>query len=84
MKEVARVLKPGGMVILSTSNRCFPQKAVRIWLETDDVGHCLIYGSYMHYAGAFEAPEGVDLSPPLARIAFADPVFVIQAKKKAA
>ncbi|CAE7242717.1 strm-1 [Symbiodinium sp. CCMP2592] len=27
MKEVGRVLKPGGMVILSTSNRCFPTKA---------------------------------------------------------
>ena len=27
MKEVGRVLKVGGMVILSTSNRCFPTKA---------------------------------------------------------
>lgn len=83
MKEVARVLKPGGMVILSTSNRCFPTKAVSIWLQTKDVEHCLIYGSYMHYTGSFEPPEAKDLSPPQARIGFADPVFVIQARKKA-
>lgn len=83
MKEVARVLKPGGMVILSTSNRCFPTKAVSIWLRTGDLGHCLIYGSYIHYAGDFEPVEARDLSPPLARVGFADPVFVIQARKKA-
>eukprot|EP00913_Durusdinium_trenchii_P002074 g1916.t1 len=47
MKEVGRVLKPGGMVILSTSNRCFPTKAVNIWLQTGDLEHVLIYGSYM-------------------------------------
>jgi len=81
MKEVGRVLKPGGMVILSTSNRCFPTKAVNIWLQTGDLEHVLIYGSYMHYAGAFEAPEALDLSGPLSRMGFQDPVYVIQAKK---
>ena len=57
MKEVARVLKPGGTVILSTSNRCFPTKAVNIWLRTGDLEHVLIYASYMHYARAFEPPK---------------------------
>lgn len=42
MKEVGRVLKPGGMVILSTSNRCFPTKAVNIWLQTGDLEHVRI------------------------------------------
>ena len=82
MKEVGRVLKPGGMVILSTSNRCFPTKAVNIWLQTGDLEHVLIYGSYMHYANSFEAPEALDLSGPLSRLGFQDPVYVIRAKKK--
>jgi len=33
-----------------------------------------------HYAGAFEAPEALDLSGPLSRMGFQDPVYVIQAK----
>jgi len=82
-KEVARVLKPGGTVIFSTSNRCFPSKAVNIWLKTGDMEHVLIYGSYLHYAGGFEPPEAVDLSPPMSKMGFADPVLVITAKKKA-
>jgi len=61
MKEVARVLKPGGAVILSTSNRCFPSKAVNIWLRTNDMEHILIYGSYIHYTRCFEPPEALDI-----------------------
>jgi hypothetical protein len=31
--EVARVLKPGGLFVVSFSNRLFPPKAIRIWKE---------------------------------------------------
>ena len=31
MKEVNRVLKPGGLALMSFSNRCFPTKAIAIW-----------------------------------------------------
>jgi len=37
-----------GMVILSTSDKCFPTKVVRIWSRTNDLEHILIYGSYIH------------------------------------
>eukprot|EP00439_Symbiodinium_sp_Y106_P082559 s117_g22.t1 len=83
MKEVGRVLKPGGMVILSTSNRCFPTKAVNIWLQTGDLEHVLIYGSYMHYAGSFEEPEALDLSSPLCRLGFQDPVYAATRVRRA-
>lgn len=33
-----------------------------------------------HYANAFEAPEALDLSGPLSRLGFQDPVYVIRAK----
>ncbi|MDP4360502.1 methyltransferase domain-containing protein, partial [Escherichia coli] len=33
--EVARVLRPGGVVVVSFSNRCFPTKAIRAWLGLD-------------------------------------------------
>ncbi len=31
--EVRRVLRPGGVFVVSFSNRCFPTKATRLWLE---------------------------------------------------
>lgn len=38
-KEVARVLKPGGTAMFALSNRCFPTKAIGLWLQTN--GECL-------------------------------------------
>ena len=45
-REVNRVLKPGAPFILSLSNRCFPQKAVALWLVMDDVQHVELVESY--------------------------------------
>jgi len=62
-KEVARVLKPGGAAIFALSNRCFPTKAVNIWLKTNDLEHVYVVGSYFHYTGGFKAPSAVEVSP---------------------
>ena len=53
LREVARVLRPGGVVVLTFSNRCFPTKAVRGWLATDDAGHVAIVRAYLEEAGGF-------------------------------
>ena len=39
LAEVARVLRPGAPLIISYSNRCFPTKAVAIWLGVGPQGH---------------------------------------------
>lgn len=44
--EMHRVLKPGGVAIMSFSNRCFPSKAVSMWLASGDAGRRKIVGSY--------------------------------------
>lgn len=62
-KEVARVLKPGGAAMFALSNRCFPTKAVNIWLNTDDLEHVYVVGSYFHYAEGFKPPTAVEVSP---------------------
>ena len=54
--EVARVLRPGGVSVCTFSNRCFPSKAVRGWLATDDEAHCTIVATYHRLAGGFEEP----------------------------
>ena len=80
MKEVRRVLKPGGLAIMSFSNRCFPTKAVSIWTATGDLDHIWIVGAYYHYAGGFEAPAAEDISPKPGKT---DPMYVVFARKEA-
>lgn len=55
--EVARVLRPGGVSLCTFSNRCFPSKAIRGWLASDDDLHCAIVEQYHRSAGGFEEPE---------------------------
>jgi len=54
-KEMHRVLKPGGVAIMSFSNRCFFTKAIKMWVAdmSDGPGHCEIIGNYFHFS-----PEG--------------------------
>jgi Methyltransferase domain len=84
--EVGRILRPGGRAIFSFSNRCFPTKAMRLWLQTGDLDHVWIVGAFFHYtrdemgANLFEAPEGVDISPP--SLGLTDPMYVVTALKK--
>ena len=52
--EMHRVLRPGGQAIMSFSNRCFPSKAVAMWLGTGDAGRRKIVGAYF----ALSPPNG--------------------------
>lgn len=49
--EVQRVLKPGAPFIVSFSNRCFPTKAVAVWLANDDEGHIELVKRYFESDG---------------------------------
>ncbi len=73
--DVARVLRPGGRFALAFSNRCFPTKAIRGWLATDDAGHLEIVASYFRASGAFGEPVAE------ARPSAGDPVFGISAAR---
>ncbi|XP_041006697.1 uncharacterized protein LOC121251501 [Juglans microcarpa x Juglans regia] len=77
-KEMCRTLKPGGLAIMSFSNRCFFTKAISIWTSTGDTDHALIVGSYFHYAGGFEPPQAVDISP---NPGHSDPMYIVYSKK---
>jgi SAM-dependent methyltransferase len=85
-KEMHRVLKPGGLAIMSFSNRCFPTKAISVWTATDDATHAYIVGAYFHYSvpGGFTEPKAVDISPGAKGIfgGGGDPMYIVQASKK--
>ena len=55
--DVARVLRPGGVFVCTFSNRCFPTKAIRGWLSTDDPGRCAIVASYFDLTDGFGEVE---------------------------
>lgn len=54
LTEVARVLRPGGPIVVGFSNRCFPTKAVAIWQALDDAGHARLVAQYLRESGFAE------------------------------
>ena len=54
LRDVARVLRPTGSVVISFSNRCFPTKAVAVWHRLDDEGHAALVAHYLRHAGFAE------------------------------
>lgn len=75
-RDVARVLRPGAPFVVTYSNRCFPTKAIRAWLTTDDAGRVAIVRSYFERAGGFTEPTA-ELRTPLA--ASGDPLWAVWA-----
>jgi SAM-dependent methyltransferase len=51
LRELARVLKPGGSVSITFSNRCFPTKAVAVWQALPDEDHAKLVTLYFEHAG---------------------------------
>jgi SAM-dependent methyltransferase len=81
LTEVHRVLKPGGKVIISQSNRCFPSKAIAMWLKMNDRQHLELINAYFQYAGGFEARKAFDITATVPNNAYRDPMFIVEAIK---
>ena len=74
--EVARVLRPGAPFACTFSNRCFPTKAIRGWLATDDAGHVAIVRRYFELTDGFGPPSSDLRTPPHAP---GDPLWAVWA-----
>jgi SAM-dependent methyltransferase len=62
LREVARVLRPSGVVAVTFSNRCFPTKAVAVWQGLDGPAQCELVSLYLRRAG-FANVEAWELIP---------------------
>jgi SAM-dependent methyltransferase len=69
--DVRRVLVAGAQLIVSFSNRCFPTKAVAIWLANGDDGHRSLVRAYLDEAGFVDVVDERRPSPD-------DPLYVVR------
>ena len=77
LREVERVLQPGGVLAITFSNRCFPTKAVAIWQALDGEEHQRLVALYLQHAG-FAAAEPRTLIAPSAD---GDPLWAVIGRK---
>jgi len=81
-REVGRVLKPGAPFVITYSNRCFPTKAISLWLETNDAEHADLIALYFAAAGNWTPAERRDCRSTRAKVFRADPLYAIWAYAK--
>ncbi|WP_308257809.1 class I SAM-dependent methyltransferase [Pseudonocardia lacus] len=75
-REVSRVLRPGGRFAVTFSDRCFPSKAIRGWLTSDDDEHMAIVSRYFALSGGFR-PARSAVRTPTGR---GDPLYAVWAE----
>jgi SAM-dependent methyltransferase len=75
LADVGRVLRPGGQLAITYSNRCFPTKAVRGWLATDDRQHGAVVAELVRRSGRFTEPTVTLRTPP----GVGDPLYAVVA-----
>ena len=85
--EIHRVLKPGGISIVSFSNRMFYQKAIAAWRDGTDGSRMRLVKSYFKSIPGFSEPEAIvrksNLAPFLQMLGLsgADPFYAVIAKR---
>ena len=76
-QAVRRVLKPAAPFVVTFSNRCFPTKAVAVWLNTTDAHHVELVQAYFEAAGGWTKPIADNRSPG----PDGDPLYVVWARR---
>jgi len=79
LRDLGRVVQPGGPVVITFSNRCFPTKVIAAWRVSDDAEHVELVARFLHAAGCWTAIECLDRSP-----LDGDPLFAVVARAAAA
>ena len=75
--EAARVLAPAGRILIATSHRLFPTKAIAAWRALAAPERLRLVAHFLERAGGFAPARLVDRSPRAA-----DPLWVIAAERE--
>lgn len=88
--EIGRILKPNGQFITSFSNRCFPTKVIRRWLNMNEQQRVEWIANYFLLANTYFDPKTVraysffdDNFLPSINDEFRDPMYIVLGQKKA-
>jgi SAM-dependent methyltransferase len=81
--EILRVLQPGGVAIISFSNRMFPHKAINAWRDGSDEQHLELVANYFRATPGFGEPKVVAHrgGGMLPWLNLTDPFYAVMAKK---
>jgi SAM-dependent methyltransferase len=91
-REVARILKPGGLFLVIFSNRMFLEKVVKIWRESSEPERVMLVEDFFRGCESFDEPSTFRSKgkprPKDDRYADrgipSDPIYAVYAEKKAA
>lgn len=75
-REINRVLKVGGIFVVSFSNRCFPTKAIAAWRTMSDMQHVALVTSYFENASNY-----IDIGTDIHTGRGHDPMFIVTGRK---
>jgi hypothetical protein len=77
VRDLARVLRPGGTAVFTFSNRCFPTKVIRGWMAITEEQRCDLVARYLDLAGGYGQPNAALLTPPNSP---GDPLYAVWAE----
>jgi len=76
LRELARVVRPGGPLVITFSDRCFPSKAVLGWLSANDTGRKRLVQDWLAESGRWDQVEVFDRGQ---RRPLGDPLYAVVA-----
>ena len=79
IRDIGRVVTPGGPLVITFSNRCFPTKAVAIWHHLTGSGQQHLVESYLTEAGNWERARSLT---PILEGGPGDPLYAVLGNRR--
>ena len=79
LRDLGRVVRPGGPLAITFSDRCFPTKAVHAWLAADDAGRKSLVARWLDESARWDVAAILDRGR---RRPAGDPLYAVIARSR--